>query len=277
MKSISFTIFLSLISSASFGQIEFIDKLYAQVVFENLTVYREDMNELNNKELFNLLYQIDTIPNCFGEIRDKFVNCIYYEPSISIVRSQNEIDTISDQNYFRFLNFYAKIKNDIGEELRINFIFRMEKEFINKLDDIQIPEEKNLNISTGEDEFWAIDEILIGDKRFYLDSCHLNYNLKLESDQKFQHSFNDKEYSCSDSLNVEAINDNEFFNYWNNKISHNLNFMAGRWRTIGNSLLFINDELDYIQSFEFENPNSNELVLKHEKNYLIKLKKKASQ
>lgn len=256
-----------------FGQIDSLGKIYTKIVFEEIEVRDTNGKTKTNEEVFDLFYQIDTVNNCFGELKEEFIENLYSSNGLLIVKSDNEIHIIEGDSAKSEIEFTRALRNDNGEFLKTEIIFSADSDIINNLSK-PINFISSLNderLLTNENQCWVVDEIIYDKTQIYLDSCHSKYRLcfnnKLQYKQDFKGSI-----ECETFVDKVKIKKEGFFKYWEDEVKHIIIFQEGKWRTKENRLYLTNKEENGVKIILYS-IDGEKLILEPAPDYKVILKK----
>jgi hypothetical protein len=235
-------LFLKLYCCVNAQGIENIEELYAGVVFGKITVFDDANNEIEIEELKSIVYSSDTaFTSCLPT--SEFINLQYFPYGVFVVTYSNTFDTITNNSNPSKIDFYRNYFDDNGNWMYRKFAFRTDKERLGKVKNLEDKEVAKGGLITEVEESWQIEKYVCGGKKFALDSCLLNYSLKLDSTGNFQQSISGHgEYRTTNSQTP--------FDLGSSSIKHLITFSRGLWISDDARLFFYSQgkvfEINYL-------------------------------
>lgn len=262
-----------LILSNLTGQIDFTNKLYTKILFEDIELKNSEKDTLTDEDIFKMFYHVDTLLGSFGEQKDEYIENLYVNDGLLKVMTENEIDTIKNWNNETIVDFIVLLRDDSGNEIRKEKLFSLNQEYINELNfpisyDFTKNDEKLL---TKEGEYWKVIKIKNEKKEIYLDECHDKYMLKFDDKKTFVQCYRDS-IRCQTSIDTERIKEDGFFMYFENEVFHSIVFNKGKWKTHQNKLLLSNKQENWVKIIPYQIIDKL-LVLEPKPKYLITLER----
>lgn len=220
-------------------EINFSKELYAQTIFETISLYDSSFKVLNKEEVFSKFYGIAIGTLCHGW-NGEFRNANYMgEEQLSTWKFENIFDTITNDSDPDFLKFMHIIRSEAGEYLgKTKFAFQVKKKDVLSLNKVNLPALPNSKLVTGPTKAWKIKKMLIYNDAVQIDSCVKEYVLNLYNDQTFEQNYG-KDWGCVSTLTPETKKKLKLIQ---DTISHEIDLKNGYWKTDNDKLYFIDKE-----------------------------------
>jgi len=255
-----------------FGQIDTINRLYTKIMFEDINVKDSLGNFIVKDDVFDLIYKVDSVANCYGEMKEEFIDNLYLANGIIIITSVNEIIENKNFNSKSEIEFIRILREETGEYLKNKKIFRLSSQVLDNLNNpINFNSSNNdERLITGDSSYWLISEIIREKKRIYIDDCHKMFKLQFKNKSQYSQDYNGN-VKCLTKINRDEIIRKGYLKYWEEEIKHSINFIKGKWKTENNKLYLANFKENKIKIVPYQ-IEGNTLILKPTKNYKIVLK-----
>lgn len=234
------------------------EKLYAKIISEEIPVKGKNGDTISESMIFNQLFSVDTLIDCFGAEQFRFVDLVnHYGVEFHRRPEHLKINYKLVGNLFEVFKFF--INPETGTLTETKHLFDIETKYIDKIETTSPNTNDSYLVNTKSDA-WKIISIEHNSKRIEIDSCLLNYKLYLLDANKFNHSYKSGYICGKNEIKTE-------FDYF-----HKLTFLEGFWKTINNKLIIANETYEKLNIWNYEYKNDS-LILKRGLDYIITLKK----
>ena len=272
----------------------YVDSVVNLVVAHQLQAFDTLMRPFDAKILEHKYAKNDTVVNDRWT-RPKFVDNVYH-PSFDgiIAKNTGNFDTLSSSTHPNFILFQAQIYDRSGEFTSSENVFlvkrnaqivsqeQAKKEVLVKIDGLISSNAFSNSVATDPEECWINSEMEVKGKKYTLDSCQLDFRLKLLATHEFEQAYGldtlcfTAQMNIAKEVGVEGDDSDEALLYYD-KVQYCLvEHKRGFWVINGNELILYTLYGKDFLHFNVVKATADTLVLER-KGYKVKMIKTISR
>ena len=253
LKNIIIMIFLFFLSLRLIAQIDFSEKLYNKLIFENIEI-RDSNNLLIHKDKYlGIFYRIDSVIICFPD--DK---AVLYNNGLNLAFTSYIFDTISNIYDNKRLDFFKINTDDLGNFIDKRFVFYLDKKVIDNWNTIKQYDLRPNKLSNKGNNSWVIEDFILRDKSITIDDCLKSYYIQFDCSGIFHQNYEKKEHNCATFFDLLTMITQQSPIYYSEKSDNNhFEINNGYWKTDNNIIILLSSNAEQMCfiGYLFENNN----------------------